>query len=181
MFDDLRRDAKRYVEYGGWWRSLGFWVGACYRASVAAHRLRIPMLRLLCIALAWLLKQPFHLVLHVELPSRARIGPGFLMIHPFNILIGSSVEIGDECSIYHEVTLGPGRAPNVLRLGNHVVIFPGARVFGGITVGDNAEIGANCVVMRDVPPSMLVVPPISRTIPKTLTRASSKPPDKDED
>jgi serine O-acetyltransferase len=181
MLDNLRRDAKRYAGYGGWWRSPGFWVGALYRTSVSAHKCPLPGLRQLFILLSWMLKFPFKLLFHVELPSCAKIGPGLLMVHPFNILVGNGVEIGEECSLFHEVTLGPGAPPNILRIGDNVVIFPGARVLGGIKVGHHSEIGANCVVTKDVAPFTLVVPPIAHNIPRELMRASAAPSERSGD
>jgi len=127
------------------------------------------------VAITWLAKQPFRLTLHVELPSRARIGAGFALFHPYNVLIGSDVVIGEECTIYHEVTLGSGAARGQPTLGNHVVVFAGARVFGGITLGDRCEIGANCVVTRDVPPYSVVVAALPRTIPQSMLPRGAPP------
>lgn len=170
MFCNLCSDARRYSVYGGWWRSLGFWVGATYRAGHAAHSVRIPGFRQLLILISWILKLPFRLLFHVEIKSVTSIGPGLLMIHPYNILVGENVEIGCECSIFHEVTLASGASPSLLKIGDHVVVFPGARILGGVTIGERSEIGANCVVTKDVAPYMIVVPPVARAIPQDLLR-----------
>ena len=128
---------------------------------------------------AWLLKQPFRLVLHLELPNRARIGPGLLLEHPFNVFIGDGVQIGRDCTIFHEVTLGEGPTPGLPTLGDGVVVFAGAKVFGGIAVGDRSEIGANCVVTRDVPPRSVVVAASPRALPQSLMRSPERQPPAD--
>ena len=66
------------------------------------------------------------------------------------------------------MTLGAGADHRSPRLGSHVVIFAGGRVLGGVTVGERSEIGANCVVVRNVPPFSLVVAALPRTIPQSL-------------
>ena len=168
MFEKLKRDAARYRTWGGWWRCLGFWAVATYRVGSWARAVRVPGVRFALLVLAWVVKQPFRLFLHVELPFGARIGAGFALFHPYNVLIGADVEIGEECTVYHEVTLGAGPDHRSPMLGSHVVIFAGGRVLGGVTVGERSEIGANCVVLRNVPPFSLVVAALPRTIPQSL-------------
>jgi serine O-acetyltransferase len=170
LFENLRRDARRYLGYGGWWRHLGFWAGTTYRLSAWASACPVPVVRRLLMGLAWMYRGPFRLVLHLELPYRARIGPGLLLEHPYNVLVGAGVEIGADCSIFHEVTLGEGPTPGLPRLGDGVVVFPGAKVFGGVTIGERSEIGANCVITRDVPAHSIVMTPPPRPLPQSLLR-----------
>lgn len=75
--------------------------------------------------------------------------------HPHNVCIGGYAQIGENCTIYHDVTIGQtlNKFP---KIGNNVIIYTGAKVIGGITVGDNAIIGANAVVTSDVPPNAIV-------------------------
>jgi len=101
--------------------------------------------------------------------SGARIGAGLRLIHPTNVMIGSKVEIGIDCVIFHDVTLGTGLIPGTPKIGNFVDIYPGARVLGGVVVGDRSMIGANCVVTRDVPPNSIILPPPSKVIPRSLS------------
>ena len=175
MLENLRRDAERYRRYGGWWKNLGFWAGATYRLGAWASTFPLPWLRPLFTTAAWVLKQPFRLVLHLELPNRARIGPGLLLEHPFNIFIGAGVHIGSDCSIFHEVTLGEGPTPGLPSLGDGVVVFAGAKIFGGLAIGDRSEIRANCVITRDVPAGMLVVTTPTRNLSQTLMRTAAPP------
>lgn len=85
-----------------------------------------------------------------------RIGGGLLLPHPNGIVIHNDVEIGPNCLIFQQVTLGARRG-RVPRLGGHVDIGAGAKLLGGIVVGDDALIGANAVVLDDVPPGATVV------------------------
>ena len=180
MLEALERDAARYRDAGGWWRNLGFWAVAAYRLSVWARGTPIPGLRQLLIALTWLLKLPFRILLHLELPSRASIGPGFALFHPYNVLVGPGTEIGEECSVYHEVTLGSDAEQRMPKLGSHVVLFAGSRVLGNVTIGDRSEIGANCVVMRNIPAYSVVVTALPRVVPQALVRRFAVRP-KEED
>jgi serine O-acetyltransferase len=181
MLASLSKDAERYRRWGGWYRNVGFYLVASYRLGAWARSVRVPVVRHALIALAGSMKAPLQALLHVELPSRARIGPGFALFHAYNVFVGSEVVIGEGCTIYHEVTLGAGSAPGEPRIGDHVVVFAGARVLGGISVGERAEIGANCVVTRDVPAHSLVVPPLPRILPQSIVpRAASPAPGESE-
>lgn len=170
MFEALRRDAASYAASGGWWKNLGFWVGATYRFGAWARQRSSPLLRFPLLVLAWVIKQPVRLLLHVEMPNRTRIGPGLHMPHPYGVILGPGVEIGQDCVLFHDVTLGYGPSPGLPRLGDNVVCFAGSRLLGGVTVGDKTEIGANCVVLRSVPAASVVAPAIAKVIPQSLFR-----------
>lgn len=175
MIRALRRDAIHYRGFGGFLLNLGFWVVATYRFGSWARELRFRPLRFALLALAWTIKQPLRLALHVDIPFAARIGEGFALIHPFNVLIGPGAQIGADCAFYHEVTVGLGPRPGFPRVGSGIVVFPGARILGGISVGDRSEIGANCVLTHDVPASSIVVTSPARILPKQLTRVGDPP------
>jgi len=175
MFGNLRRDAARYVELGRWYANPGFWIVAIYRFGAWAHSLpaafRIPLWMLYRVARV-LQRGMFSVELWAG--SRgARIGPGLCLLHPFNVLIGP-VEIGEDCLILHEVTLGLGPSPGLPRIGNGVDIYAGAKVLGGVTIGDRSMIGANCVVMRDIPANSVVSPPPIQVIPRSLSPYASR-------
>ncbi len=96
----------------------------------------------------------------IEIHPAAQIGRGMFIDHGSGVVIGETAEIGDNVTIYQGVTLGGTgfqagkRHPTV---GNDVVIGSGAKLLGPITVGDGAKIGANTVVIHDVPPNSTVV------------------------
>jgi serine O-acetyltransferase len=168
MLDDLRRDSARYAHLGGWARSPGFWVGAIYRFGVWSHGLPTILLRLPLVTLYRLVKLPWRILLNVYIPPTARIGPGLCLIHPNNILVAPGVVIGENCLLFHEVTLGTGPIDGVPVLGNNVDVYVGARILGGLQIGDSSMIGANCVVTKNVPPESVVVAPPARVLPRSL-------------
>lgn len=171
LFHCVRRDAARYGELRGWYRELGFWVGATYRIGSWAHTLPL-LLRVPILILYTLLKVPWIAVLNVTVPARARIGPGLCLIHPRNIYIPADIDIGENFLVFHEVTLGTGPLPpGHPRIGDCVDVYVGAKVLGGITVGDGAKIGANCVVNRNVAPGSVVVLAANRVVPVALVEA----------
>lgn len=92
----------------------------------------------------------WSVVTGADIPINTRIGGGLLLPHPSGIVIHPQVEVGINCLIFQQVTLGIGNG-GVPRIGGHVDIGAGAKILGGITIGDHARIGANAVVLRDVP------------------------------
>lgn len=101
-----------------------------------------------------------RLLTGVEIHPGARIGRRFFIDHGMGVVIGETAEIGDDVLMFHQVTLGGTRFDRAKRhptIGNNVIIGMGAKIIGAITVGDNAKIGANAVVNRDVPPDCTVV------------------------
>jgi len=88
-----------------------------------------------------------------HISPRARIGRGLSLPHPTGIVIGIGVQVGDDVTIYQGVTLGvrsKGRS-EYPRIGDGVTLYAGAVVVGGVTVGNQAVVGANAVVTDDVP------------------------------
>lgn len=85
-----------------------------------------------------------------DIPINTRIGGGLLLPHPSGVVIHPDVEIGPNCLIFQQVTIGSCN-DGVPRIGGHVDIGAGAKVLGPIAIGDHARIGANAVVLHDVP------------------------------
>lgn len=170
MFENLRRDSVKYADHGGWYSCPGFWIGAVYRYGVWADSLprplRLPM---------WVLYRIAHLPywlfnVHLWAGQRgSRIGPGLFLIHPNNIYVGPGTEIGEDCTLYHEVTLGKGHIEGTPSIGRNTTLYTGARILGGLHIGDDAIVGANCVVLRDVPAGAIVMPPACRILPRSLS------------
>jgi len=107
----------------------------------------------------------WSVVTQAEIDLNAPIGGGLLIPHPNGIIIHPDVEIGPNCLIFQQVTLGQGRG-GVPRLGGHVDIGAGAKVLGPVSVGDHAVIGANAVVLCDVPPGAMAVGVPARIVPR---------------
>lgn len=96
----------------------------------------------------------------IEIHPGAKIGRRFFIDHGMGIVIGETSEIGDDCSIYHGVTLGGTTWQKGKRhptLENGVVVGAGAKILGPITIGTGARIGCNAVVVKDVPMGATVV------------------------
>ena len=102
----------------------------------------------------------WSIVTGCDLPINSDIGGGLLMPHPNGIVIHPMCKIGPNCLIFQQATLGSNEAANrtgVPTLGGHVDVGAGAKILGPITVGDNAVIGANAVVLSDVPANAVAV------------------------
>lgn len=101
-----------------------------------------------------------RVVSNVDIHPGATIGRRCFIDHGAGVVIGETAEIGDDVTMYHGVTLGgtswsPGKRHPTVQDG--VLIGAGAKILGPITIGPNARVGANSVVIEDVPPSMTVV------------------------
>jgi serine O-acetyltransferase len=115
----------------------------------------------------WRLKLPARLLSQlarwltgIEIHPGATIGRRFFIDHGMGVVIGETAEIGDDCTLYHGVTLGGTMWKKGKRhptLGNSVVVGAGAKILGPIVVGDNARVGSNSVVVKDVPAEATVV------------------------
>lgn len=103
----------------------------------------------------------------VEIHPGATIGKGLFIDHGMGVVIGETAEIGENCTIYHGVTLG-GTGKDVGKrhptIGNNVLIGTGAKILGPFKVGDNVMIGAGSIVLNEVEPYSTVVGPKARTV-----------------
>jgi len=96
----------------------------------------------------------------IEIHPGAKIGRRLVIDHGMGIVIGETAEIGDDCLLYHGVTLGGTGKDQGKRhptLGNNVMVSTGAKVLGPFRVGDNARIAANAVVLSEVPDNATAV------------------------
>lgn len=164
MLDRIRRDFHHYRSRGPY-THLGFWVGAAYRAASFCEEVQPPPVRMVLSAVAGALNAPIRFFRGVDIPAGAQIGPGLCLHHPHNVLISPSAVIGADCTIYQDVVIGEGGTlPGAPRLGDRVRVFAGAKIMGGVVIGDDVEIGANAVVVRDVPPDCVVASPPGRPL-----------------
>lgn len=110
----------------------------------------------------------------IELPYSARVGRRVIIEHQSGIVIHGDAEIGDDCIIRQDVTIGNRRSTRPLdapRLGNRVSVGAGAKLLGAIHVGDGAQIGANAVVFEDVPAGAVAVGVPARVVQRGSTAA----------
>jgi len=96
----------------------------------------------------------------IEIHPGAQIGRAFFIDHGMGVVIGETAEVGDNVTLYHAVTLGGTTWEKGKRhptIGSNVVIGAGAKILGPVHIGANTRIGANSVVLNDIPPNSIVV------------------------
>ena len=117
--------------------------------------------------IARIISQSSRFLTGIEIHPKAKIGKNLFIDHGMGVVIGETSEIGNNVTIYHGVTLG-GISPSIdsdkqrdvkrhPTLKNNVVVGSGAQILGPVTVGENAKIGANAVVTKDVPDNAVMV------------------------
>jgi serine O-acetyltransferase len=128
--------------------------------AVWAHRVAHCLWRWRLKLLARVLAQLTRWLTGIEIHPGATIGNRFFIDHGMGVVIGETAEIGDDCTLYHGVTLGGTSWEKAKRhptLGKNVVVGAGAKILGPIIIGDNARVGSNSVVVKDVPAGATVV------------------------
>lgn len=109
----------------------------------------------------------------IEIHPGATIGKGLIIDHGMGVVIGETAIIGDNCQLYHGVTLGGRGTTDVKRhptLLDGAYVGSGAKVLGNITIGLNSKVGANAVVLEDVPDGCTAVGLPARIIPAKVDR-----------
>lgn len=156
MFDNIRADLQ---SHGGHWGAQGFWALVVYRFGRWRYGVRPVWLRKLLSLVYRVLFKLVQILTGIELPCEAQIGRNFVIDHAGGIVISGFARFGDHCRIRSGVVVGLSRVdePRAPVIGNHVDIGAGAKVLGAITIGDNVLIGANAVVVRDVPADSIAV------------------------
>ncbi|WP_022661405.1 serine O-acetyltransferase [Paucidesulfovibrio longus] len=157
MLETFREDLRAHREG---LLAQGFWALTVYRFGHRRFRYS-----------SWWVRKPWgalHLVLHklceiffgISLHCRAEIGRRVQIEHFGGIIVHGNAVIGDDCLLRQGVSIGnkrPDRPLDAPRLGNGVNVGAGAKILGAVSVGDGAVVGANAVVLRDVPPRCLAV------------------------
>lgn len=128
--------------------------------AVLIHRISHALWQNGLLWLARVLSNIARLLTGIEIHPGATIGRRFFIDHGMGVVIGETAEIGDDCTLYHGVTLGGTSWEKGKRhptLGNDVVIGAGAKVLGPIRIGDDVRIGSNAVVLKDIHDGATVV------------------------
>lgn len=128
--------------------------------AIWAHRIAHWFYRHHLYTVARIISQLSRFFTGIEIHPGARLGRRLFIDHGMGVVIGETCEIGDDVIIFQGVTLGGTGKEKGKRhptIGNHVVISSGAKVLGSFTVGDYSRIGANAVVLKEVPPNSTVV------------------------
>ena len=156
IFENVREDWQTYQRD---WARQGMWVMLVYRFGRWRYGVRWALLRKPLSLAYQLLKVLSQILTGIDLPCEARVGRRFKIEHFGGIIISGDAVIGDDVIVRNGVTIGLRRtnergAPII---GNRVDIGAGAKILGAITIGDGAAIGANAVVLTDVPPNSIAV------------------------
>lgn len=110
--------------------------------------------------LARVVSQFSRFITGVEIHPAAKIGKRLFIDHGMGIVIGETAQIGDDVTLFHQVTLGGTGKISGKRhptIGNHVMISTGAKILGPVIIGENSKIGANAVILGDIPPNATAV------------------------
>ncbi len=139
-----------------------FWAMLFHRVAHPLHSIGVPFL-------PRLLSQIARFLTGIEIHPGAVIGAGLFIDHGMGVVIGETAIVGDEVLLFHGVTLGgvdarPGRRHPLV--GSRVVVGAGAKVLGAITIGEGAKIGAQSVVLADVPAGATAVGIPARVLQK---------------
>lgn len=156
MFRNLREDWQTYE--GDIWRQ-GLWAMWVYRFGKWRYAIRPPWLRKPFSLLYKLMRTAIQMLAGIELPCEAQVGRRLRIEHFGGIVVSGDAILGDDIVLRHGVTIGlkHTRERGAPRIGNRVDIGAGAKLLGPIKVGDDAVIGANAVVLQDVPAGTLAV------------------------
>ena len=178
MFDNIREDIDCVFERDPASRNR-FEILTTYPGvhALLFHRLNH---RLSNLGLKWLARMGSHVarfLTGIEIHPGARIGRRFFIDHGMGVVIGETTEIGDDCTLYHGVTLGGttwNKGKRHPTLANNVVIGAGAKILGPITLGEGARVGSNAVVTKDIPAGSTVVGIPGRVVRKEPADAREK-------
>lgn len=156
MFENIRHDLRAY---DGRWGAQGFWVMVVYRFGRWRYDVRPTLLRKFFSLIYKALYKFVQIITGIELPCEAVVGRNFVIDHFGGIIISGYAKFGDNCRIRDGVVVGlrrveDKRAPTI---GNNVDIGSGAKLLGSIQIGSNVLIGANAVVLCDVPDNSIAV------------------------
>ena len=156
MFDNIRAD---YAAHGRDWAAQGFWAMLVYRFGRARYAVRSALLRKPLSLLYKVLYKMVQIVTGIELPCEVPLGHGFVIEHSGGIVVSGFARFGDNCRIRNGVVIGLARVeePCAPQLGNDVDVGAGAKLLGNIRIGNRVRIGANAVVVCDVPDDCIAV------------------------
>jgi serine O-acetyltransferase len=156
MFDNIRSDLKNYKND---WLAQGFWVMLVYRFGRWRYTVKPTLLRKFLSLIYKVLYKLAQILTGIELPCEAEVGSNFIIDHFGGIVISGYAKFGDNCRIRNGVVVGLKSVENPCApvIGNDVDIGAGAKILGPIKIGSHVIIGANAVVITDVPDNSIAV------------------------
>lgn len=150
MFENIRAD---FRAHGSSWGAQGFWAMAVYRYGRWAYAIRSRWIRKVFATAYQVLYKLIQIVAGIELPCHVPVGKDFVIDHSGGIVVSGYAKFGDRCRIRTGVVVGLARVddPCAPEFGDDVDVGAGAKVLGRIRIGNGVRIGANAVVLQDVP------------------------------
>ena len=156
MFENIRADFHAFDRN---WGAQGFWAMLVYRFGRWRYGVRPALLRKFFSLIYRVLYKMIQIITGIEMPCEAVVGRNFVIDHFGGIIVSGYASFGDNCRIRNGVVVGLRRVEEKLApaIGSNVDIGAGAKLLGPIRIGDNVVIGANAVVLCDVPDNSIAV------------------------
>jgi len=156
MFANIRSD---FDAHGRDWGAQGFWAMLVYRFGRWRYGVRPGILRKLLSFIYKLLFKFVQILTGIELPCEVPVGVNFVIEHSGGIVVSGFARFGNNCRIRNGVVIGLARVekPGAPQLGDDVDVGTGAKILGNIRIGNHVRIGANAVVITDVPDNCIAV------------------------
>lgn len=156
MFQNIRSD---FQAHGRKWGAQGFWVMIVYRFGRWRYTVRPALLRKFCSLIYKILYKIVQVLTGIEFPCEVPVGRNFVIDHFGGVIVSGYAKFGDNCRIRDGVVVGLRRVEEKVAptIGDNVDIGSGAKLLGPIKIGNNVLIGANAVVLCDVPDNSIAV------------------------
>jgi serine O-acetyltransferase len=156
MFENIRADLNAHRCD---WGAQGFWAMSVYRFGRWRYTVKPAVLRKFLSGIYKILYKMVQILTGIELPCEVPVGKNFVIEHSGGIVVSGFASFGDHCTIRNGVVIGLAKVdePCAPQIGHHVDIGTGAKLLGNIRIGNRVAIGANAVVLRDVPDDSIAV------------------------
>lgn len=155
------------------WGSEGFWALAIFRLQKIVRQRRPGWLWAPARLTLGLLKKLLSVVTLIDLHPDAEIGPGLIICHGGPVRIHAATRMGADCAIHGACTIGAGPQPGGAVIGDHVFIGCQASIIGAVTIGDDATVAANSLVISDIPAGCTAIGVPVKILPTISRRVSS--------
>jgi serine O-acetyltransferase len=171
----IRADFARFRKQGlSGWASEGFWAILIYRLQRIVRSYRPRWVWRPALWVLHIVRKLFTTVTHIDIHPSAEIGPGLFIPHVGSIRVHAATKIGADCLIFHGCTIGAQTGGAVIS--DHVFISCNSTIIGSVTIGDGASIGANSLVVDNVPAGMTAIGVPARILPGRNFRTKGPPP-----
>jgi serine O-acetyltransferase len=169
-----RADLARYREQGyTGWGSEGFWALAIYRLQKVVQRYRPRWFWAPARVTLGVVKKLISIVCLIDLHPDAEIGPGTIIPHGGPVRVHGATKIGADCALHHGCTVGAGPRRGGAVIGDHVWIGCHSTIIGAVTIGDDATVAANSLVVSDVPAGCTAIGVPAKILPVIFRRYPS--------